>query len=100
MRGPTDRENSEKPPLLQAQADQRTAMQNGNGDFRQMMETNMQLGQLSTQIRDILIDQYAGQSAAEIKNIINATSGGFPGGGFPGGGPGGGCPGGGPQGNR
>lgn len=76
--------------LVQTQAEQRTAMQNGNGDFREMMETNRQVGQLSTQIRDILIEQYAGSSAEEIKNIINATSTGFGGGpgGF-GGGPGG-----------
>ena len=72
--------------LVQTQAEQRAAMQNGNGDFREMMDTNRQVGQLSTQIRDILIEQYAGSSAEEIKNIINATSTGF--GGF-GGGPGG-----------
>ena len=73
--------------LLKAQAEQRANMQSGNVDFREMMDTNRQIGQLSTQIRDILIDQYAGSAAEEIKNIINATSNNGPGG-F-GGGPGG-----------
>jgi len=63
--------------LLKQQAEQRTAMQNGNANMREVMETGRQLAVANNQIRDILIEQYAGSSAQEIKNIIDATSGGF-----------------------
>jgi len=60
--------------LTKTQQELRANMANGNVDFREMMDTDRQVNQMSAQIRDILIDQYAGSSAEEIKNIVNATT--------------------------
>ena len=91
--------------LLKTQEELRQTMQNGNGDrdsWRQMFENQRQISQMSGDIRNILLEQYAStisssNSAAvatEIQNIIDATSN-FGGGGGFGGGQGGRGPGGG-----
>lgn len=90
--------------LLKANDEIRANMQEGNGmeSFREMMNNQRQINEMSTQIRDILIEQYAGsisstsgaQVAEEIRSIIDVTSSNGPGGFGPGrggfrGGPGG-----------
>ena len=86
--------------LLENQENIRRNMEeNGGGreSFMMMMQNQNSLNQLSTQVQDILIEQYANslsngsgaEAAEEIRNILNATSTGFPGGGPGMGGPGG-----------
>jgi len=88
--------------LLKANEEIRQGMESGeidNESRREMFDNMRQIGQMSGEIRNILLEQYAGtispsNSAAvaeEIQNIIDATSP-FPAGGpgGPGGGPGGG----------
>lgn len=88
--------------LLENQENIRRNMEENGGNresFMMMMQNQNSLNQLSTQVQDILIEQYANslsngsgaEAAEEIRNILNATSTGFPGmGGGPGmGGPGG-----------
>ncbi|MBQ6471632.1 MAG: hypothetical protein IJJ33_06590 [Victivallales bacterium] len=80
--------------LLKANEELRQSMENGESDNesrREMFDNMRQIGQMSGEIRSILLEQYAntlssGNGAAvaeEIQNIIDATSAG------PGGGPGG-----------
>lgn len=77
--------------LIKANDNIRANMQEDNTgeSFRQMMQNQMAMGQLSGQIRDILIEQYVdslkngsgSQAAEEINSILEATGGmGGPGG--------------------
>lgn len=90
--------------LIKANEELMASMREGNGfeNMREIGANQRRINELSSQVRDVLIEQYAdglrsgsgAQAAEEIKNILDATSSGFggpagpPPGGF--GGPGGG----------
>ena len=89
--------------LIKANEELMASMREGNNfeNMREIGSNQRKINELSSQIRDVLIEQYAdglrsgsgAQAAEEIKNILDATSSGFGGGpggpgGF-GGGPGG-----------
>ena len=83
--------------LLKTNEELRASMSEAGdmSNFREVMRNQAEIGNMSASIRDILIEQFAGQNVAEeVKNIIDATTvegrgfRGGPGGGF--GGPGGG----------
>ncbi|MBR4220211.1 MAG: hypothetical protein IKR81_03580, partial [Victivallales bacterium] len=89
--------------LIKANEELMASMREGNGfeNMREIGANQRRINELSSQVRDVLIEQYAdglrsgsgAQAAEEIKNILDATSSGFggpagpPPGGF--GGPGG-----------
>ena len=83
--------------LIKANEELMASMREGNNfeNMREIGANQRRLNELSGQIRDVLIEQYAdtlrngsgAQAAEEIKNILDATSSGF--GGGPGGPPGG-----------
>ena len=86
--------------LAKESAEQMDAIANGGLEdmeaMGKVMINRMNMERLSGQIRDILLEQYAGSAASDVKNIIEATTvdrvmpGGFGGGpGGPGPGPGG-----------
>ena len=83
--------------LIKANEELMASMREGNNfeNMREIGANQRKINELSGQIRDVLIEQYAdtlrngsgAQAAEEIKNILDATSSGF--GGGPGGPPGG-----------
>lgn len=81
--------------LIKKNEELRENMRNAGGDmggFREVMRNQMEMNNMASSIRDILIEQYAGANVAEeVKNILDATSNGMGQGGFGGGpmGPGG-----------